>query len=132
MWVKFCMVSRVCPNNYVQLIFLAGAEVIGAMARGRVDDPAACIERDVVGKHTGHTRIEKRMANRAPSNSLPFQPPCTARTSTFNSSAKAFRRSRASSSGPAEFPRPHIRSPDGRPAPGWPGASRGGRPNKGA
>ena len=44
-----------------EAVFLAGAEVVRAMARRGVDDAAALIERDVIGQHAGHAHIEKRM-----------------------------------------------------------------------
>ena len=44
-----------------QAIFLARAEVVGAVAGGGMDNAAALIERDVIGQHAWHTHIEKRM-----------------------------------------------------------------------
>ena len=44
-----------------EAVFLAGAEVVRAMAGRGVNDSAALLERDVIGEHAGNLHIEKRM-----------------------------------------------------------------------
>ena len=44
-----------------EAVFLAGAEVVRAVAGRGVHDAAALIERHVIGEHAGHAHIEKRM-----------------------------------------------------------------------
>ena len=86
-----------------ETVFLAGVEVVGAVAGRGVHDAAALIERDVIGEHAGNLQSRNGCWNFVPSNSQPFQPPLTRADFDFQFIGEARRRDRlASSSLPAD------------------------------
>ena len=108
-----------------QPVFLAGAEVVRAVARSGVHDSATLIERDVIREHAGNVQIQERVLK---FDSFEFRAlPVAVHRVHFDFEFSTPERSRAllpAAIFPRTYPQRRIRTPDETRERDWQAASR--------